>query len=834
MKAEAEPGLANARATYNEVEAMLENFMQDIRYGIRTLAKNPGFTVVAVLTLALGIGANTAIFSVVQNVLLRPLPYTQPENLVEIWNTYPPQVPRAGLSPGDYADWRQQAKSFSEMGAYADVSYGFNLTGEGQARRVLVGYASSSLFPMLGVRALAGRSFVPEEDNAGSALVVLLSHPLWEGRFSGDLQVVGHTVTLDDKRYTVVGILPAGFQFLRWADVWMPLGQFNDDLTEHVHHAFVGIARLKTGVIISQARAEINQLNQQSATAYPVEHKNFGVLVQKLQDPSAEKLRNTLLVLFGAVGLVLLIACANIMNLLLVRNAVREKEAAVRTALGANHWRLIRQLLTESLLLSFLGGGLGLLLAAGGLKILNSFVPADLAVLRETGLNGWVLGFTLAVCLVAGLGCGLLPAVRTLNTNLAGTLKQGSKGASAVGHHKTHDLLVISEVAMALVPLIGAGLLLRSFQHLLHVDPGFQTEHILTLEVQQPSLTFAQYGQLSDEEQTNLTRNQSLQFERIAGQIRTLPGVKEVGGIDDLPLGTEWRQALRFVIEGQPPLVAGARPLAQFRTVSLSYFSTLQIPLRAGRLFNPEDWRLTNILINDTMARRFWPGGDALGKRIDICSFDKKPCWRSIVGIVGNVHQFELEGEPTFDVYFSAGWTPYFIIRTASDPTAVAAAATDVIHRADRSLPVTHVMTMDALLSDSLSPRLFSAVLIGVFAILALALAAVGIYGVMSYTVSQRRQEIGIRMALGAQPGNVQSMILGHSVKLTLIGVGLGLAGAFALVRFLTSLLFGVGAYDAVTFIGVPVLLAAVAIAASYLPARRAVRVDPIVALRYE
>jgi len=511
---------------------MLENFMQDIRYGIRTLAKNPGFTVVAVLTLALGIGANTAIFSVVQNVLLRPLPYTQPENLVEIWNTYPPQVPRAGLSPGDYADWRQQAKSFSEMGAYADVSYGFNLTGEGQARRVLVGYASSSLFPMLGVRALAGRSFVPEEDNAGSALVVLLSHPLWEGRFSGDLQVVGHTVTLDDKRYTVVGILPAGFQFLRWADVWMPLGQFNDDLTEHVHHAFVGIARLKTGVIISQARAEINQLNQQSATAYPVEHKNFGVLVQKLQDPSAEKLRNTLLVLFGAVGLVLLIACANIMNLLLVRNAVREKEAAVRTALGANHWRLIRQLLTESLLLSFLGGGLGLLLAAGGLKILNSFVPADLAVLRETGLNGWVLGFTLAVCLVAGLGCGLLPAVRTLNTNLAGTLKQGSKGASAVGHHKTHDLLVISEIAMALVPLIGAGLLLRSFQHLLHVDPGFQTEHILTLEVQQPSLTFAQYGQLSDEEQTNLTRNQSLQSEPSAGQIRTLPGFNELAGID--------------------------------------------------------------------------------------------------------------------------------------------------------------------------------------------------------------------------------------------------------------------------------------------------------------
>jgi putative ABC transport system permease protein len=812
----------------------MENLMQDIRYCLRTLAKNSGFTLVAVLTLALGIGANTAIFSVVQNLLLRPLPYPQPESLVEIWNTYPPQVPRGGLSPGDYADWRREAKSFSEMGGYADVSHGFNLTGDGEPQRIQVGYASSSIFFMLGARVVAGRSFVPEEDRAGNAPVVLLSHRLWQGRYGGDPRVVGRTVTLDNHSYTIAGILPAGFQLLRWADMWMPLGQFDDDLTEHVHHAFAAIARLKPGVTLSDASAEIRQLNEQSAIAYPIEHKNFGVLVQKLQDPSAEKLRNTLLVLFGAVGLVLLIACANIVNLLLVRNAARQREVAVRTALGANQWRLVRQLLTESVLLSLLGGGLGLIFAVAGLKILKSFVPDDLAVLRETGLNGWVLGFTLAVCLAAGLACGLLPALRTLKTNLAGVLKQGSKGASTAGYQRTHSLLVISEVAMALVPLIGAGLLLRSFQHLLQVDPGFQTEHILTMEVQQPTLTFAQRNQLSLVEQSKLWEKQSLQFDQIAGQIRTLPGVREAGGVDDLPLGTEFRKAARFVIEGQPAIAAGARPIAQLRSASLSYFSALRIPLRAGRFFNQEDWSIANILINEAMARRFWPGGDALGKRIDLCSLDKQSCLYTIVGIVGNVHQFGLESEPTFDVYLAGGWTPYFVIRTGSDPATVAAAATDVIHRADASLPVTHVMTMDALLSGSVSPRRFSAVLIGAFAALALVLAAVGIYGVMSYTVSQRTQEIGIRMALGAQPGDVQGMILGHSAKLTLLGVGLGLAGSFVLVQFLTSLLFGVGAYDAVTFIGVSVLLAVVAMTAAYVPARRAVRVDPLVALRYE
>ena len=813
---------------------MLENLRQDIRYGMRTLGKSPGFTVIAALTLALGIGANTAIFSVVENLLLRPLPYTQPERLVEIANTYLPQIPKAGLSPGDYADWKRQNSSFSEMGAYAKVLQGFNLSGEGEPQRVQAAYSDAELFPMLGIRPVAGRSFVPEEDRTGSAPVVILGHRLWESRFGGDRSVVGRSISLDNQRYTVVGVLPAGVQLSRSADLWMPFGQFNDDLTEHVHHAFSAIARLKPGITLAQARDEVGRLHQQEAIAYPDSHRNFGVLVEPIEDAEAARLRTMLLVLFGAVGLVLLIACANIVNLLLVRNAAREREVAVRTALGASPWRLIGQLLTESTLLSLIGGALGLLFAVAGLKALLAFVPADLGVLREASLNRWVLGFTVAVCLAAGLACGFLPAVRMLRNNLAAVLKQGSKGSSAPGRHRTHNLLVISEIAMALVPLIGAGLLLRSFQRLVEVDPGFRPDHVLAMEIQQAGISFAQYNQLSLEEQLEYGRKQARQFEQIAAQIGTLPGVKEVGGIDDLPLGNELRQATRFIIEGQPIPDSGGRPIAEFRTVSLGYFSSVGIPLRAGRFFNEDDFKQQNAVINETMARRFWPRGEALGKRINLCSLDPKPCWNTIIGIAGNVHQYGLDHEPTYDVYFVGGWTPYFIVRTASDPLSIAAGVTEVVHRFDPNLPVTNVMTMDNLISGSVSPRRFSSVLVAVFAGLALLLAAIGIYGVMSYTVSQRTREIGVRMALGAQLTSVRGMILGQTLKLTLLGVGLGLAGAFVVTRFLASMLFGVGVYDPVTFLGVAALLVAVALVASYIPARRAMRVDPIVALRYE
>lgn len=812
----------------------MESVLQDIRYSIRTLSKSPGFAAVAVLTLALGIGANTAIFSVVESVLLRPLPYPHPENLVQIWNTYPPQVPRGALSPGDYADWRQQNASFSEMGGYAPISQGFNLTGEGEAERLVGTYASAGLFPMLGARLGAGRYFLPEEDRVGSAPVVILSHRLWQSRFGGEPKVIGRTITLDNQGYTVVGVLSGDFRLLRWPDLWMPIGQYGDDLTEHIHHAFNGIARLKPGVTLAQAQDEMVRLNQEETIKYPDSHKFFGVLVEPMEDPSVAKLRSILLVLSGAVGLVLLIACANIVNLLLVRNSGREREVALRTALGAGPWQLSRQLLTESLLLAVAGGAVGLLLAVAGLRALMAFVPADLGMVRESGVNGKVLAFTAAVCVVAGIICGLLPALGALRSNLAGTLKQGSKGSGASGRHRTHNVLVVSEIAMALVPLIGAGLLLRSFRHLLEVSPGFRVDHILTMEVQQAAVPYGQGSKMSQQDWIQLGRRQSLQFEQIAEKIRALPGVKEAAGIDDLPLGNEFRQASRFVIEGQPVPNAGVRPIVQFRTVSLTYFSALGIPLREGRLFTEDDWKVVNAVINETMARRFWPKGDAIGKRINLCSLDPKPCWSTIIGIVGNVHQFGLDGEPTFDVYFTTGWTPYFVVRTAADPVALAPAVADVIHKEAPNLPVTRVQPMDELLDGSISPRRFSAMLVGVFAALAVMLAAVGIYGVMSYTVSQRTQEIGVRMALGAQAGDVRGMILAQTIKLTVIGVAIGLAGAFGVARFLTSLLFGVGTHDPVTFLGVAVFLILVAMVAAYVPAQRAMRVDPIVALRYE
>ncbi|HWZ25169.1 MAG TPA: ABC transporter permease [Verrucomicrobiae bacterium] len=812
----------------------MDNLLQDLRYGIRALAKNPGFTAVAILTLALGIGANTAIFSVVESLLLRSLPYPQPERLVAIWNTYPPQVPKGGLSPGDYADWRRQNASFSEMGTYYDLADGFNLSGDGEPQRVQAGFADSGLFPMLGIRPAVGRAFLSEEDRHGSAPIVMLGHRLWQSRYGGDPGVIGRSISLDNQRYTVVGVLPPGIPLMRSADLWMPLGQSNDDLTEHVHHGYNAIARLKSGVSLAQARDEVGRLHQQETIAYPASHKNFGVLVESLEDPSAARLRPTLQVLLGAVALVLLIACANIVNLLLVRNTGREREVAVRLALGASPWRLIGQLLTESTLLSVFGGALGLLFAVAGLKMLLAFAPAELTVLRQANLNGRVLGFTVVLCLTTGLFCGFIPALRMLKSNLTGTLKQGTKGSSSSGRHRTHNFLVISEIAMALIPLIGAGLLLRSFQHLLEVDPGFRPDHALAMEVQQPELSAAQYNKLSEDEQLAYARKQALLFEQLAAQVRALPGVKQVGGIAQLPLGTELRNASRFVIEGQPVLESGGRPITEFRTVSLDYFSTLGIPLRAGRYFNEDDLKQKNIVINETMARRFWPHGDALGKRINLCSLDPKPCWNTIIGVAGNVPQYGLDHAPTYDSYFVGGWTPNLIVRTTSDPLSLAAAVTEVVHRFDPNLPVSHVMTMDNLIADSVSPRRFSSVLVAIFAALALLLSAIGIYGVMSYTVSQRTQEIGLRMALGAQVVNVRGMILRQTLKLTLIGVGLGLAGAFGAGRFLASLVFGVSTHDTLIFLGAPVLLVAVALVASWTPAQRAMRVDPIIALRHD
>jgi len=810
------------------------DFVTDVRFGLRTLRKSPSFTAIAVLTLALGIGANTAIFSVVENVLLRPLPYDHPESLVEIWNTYP-GFPAVGTSAGDYADFHREARSFSAMGAYAEISQGFNLTSAGEPERVQVSVATSDLFPTLGVRAVAGRTFLPEEDKAAGAAVALLTHRYWQRRFGADPTVVGREASLDGQKYRIVGVLPESFHILRSLDMWLPFPRYQGSLDDHIHHGIVGIGRLRPGVSARQAGAEIETLNRQEGAAYPDSHKNWGTLVRTMEDPSAAKFRATLLVLFAAVGLVLLIACANIANLLLARNAARNREMALRTALGAEPGRLVRQLLTESLLLSLWGGGAGLILAWAGIQTLGALAPTELSAIRETHIDVPVMAFTVGVCLAAGILCGLLPAFRARMHDLNSILKQGIKAIGAPSGHRVHNVLVIAEIALALVPLIGAGLLLQSFRHLLDVAPGFQTDHVLSMQITQAAIPAAEAAKLSQEQQVELGKKQSLQFDQILQRVGALPGVKSAGGISTLPLATDMREASRFVIEGQPIIGASVRPVAQIRTASPEYFTTVGIPLQKGRLLTRDDWSLQDkIVINESMAQRFFPSQDPIGRRVNFCSLDPTPCWFSIVGVVGNVHQFGLEAGPTYDAYFTGGWTRHLLIRTATDPSAIAASATEAVHRVDPALPVTEITTLDGLLSRSVSPRRFSAILIGVLAGLALVLSAVGIYGVMSYTVGQRTQEIGIRMALGAAPQNMLALVLGRGARLALTGIAAGVFGSLALTRFLSSLLFGVQAKDPLIFTAVAALLLLVALAACYVPARRAMKVDPIVALRYE
>jgi putative ABC transport system permease protein len=812
----------------------VETLLLDLRYGLRILRTNPGFTAVAVITLALGIGANTAIFSVIENVLLHPLPYDHPQQLVEVWNTYLPTVPISGLPPGDFQDWRTQATTVSAMGGFSWYEFGANLTGDESAARVEIKYASANLFPMLGVKPVTGRLFLPAEDRPGNAPIVILSHHFWQSRFGSDPGVLGRVVTLDGLRYTIVGVLPGNSGVPDSSDLWMPLGQYTDPLTDHTYHQIEAIARLKPGVTLAQARAEFESLNRHSAIAYPAPHKGFGVLVRPLQNPAAAQMRQSLLVLFAAVGLVLLIACANIVNLLLARNAAREKEVAVRIAIGANSRRLMQQLLAESILLALAGGALGVALAAAGVKLLGALAPANLSAVQTSHLNGAVFLFTLAVCVLVGVACGLLPALQVRKTNVNAALKQGGKGSGAFSGRKLHNLVVVFEIALALVPLIGAGLLLRSLHDLLNVNPGFRADHLLTMHVPIAAISTDAYNKMTPSQRRDATGKRGLEFLQIAQQVEALPGVKSAAGISVLPLGSQIQSASRFVIENRPIPDAGVRPIAETRVITPGYFSTVGVPLFRGRTLTQEDWNSSNIDIDEAMARRFWPQGDALGKRINLCSLEPTPCWFSIVGVVGDVHQFGLDAPLTYDAYLCVGWTDYLLIRTSSDPHLIASAATNVIHKIDRMLPVDAVSTMDEILSDTLSPRRFSALLISIFAALALSLAAIGIYGIMSYMVGRRASEIGIRMALGAQPHDALRLIVGHGAKLALCGIILGVVGALLLTRLMTSLLYGVHASDPLTFIAISALLMLVALAACYIPSRRAMRVDPMTALSYE
>jgi len=808
---------------------LLADFLQDLRYASRILWKNPGFTAVAVVALALGIGANTAIFSVVNTVLLRPLPYKDPEQLVMVWEDasrhgYPRDTPTAA----NYIDWRDQNSVFSGMAAISDNN--FNLTGIGDPERLKGRSVSANLFPVLGVDPQLGRVFTAAEDQPGAQKVVLLSHRLWQRRFGGDPAMVGKTLRLNDEPYTVAGVMPARFQFPENDDeLWVPIAFSAEEAANRDRHYLQVIARLKPGVTLAQAQSEMTTIGARLQQQYPQSNADLGVAVTSLHEHLVGDIKPALLVLLGAVGLVLLIACANVANLLLARAAMRQKEIALRVALGARRWRLLQQFLTESVLLATLGGILGLALAYAGLLLLGSFIPENIAQAREISLDLKVLGFTLLVSLSTGLIFGLAPAIQALRLNQSETLKEGGRD-SVTGRSgkRLRGVLVTAEVAVSLVLLIAAGLLINSFLRLRNIDPGFKVDHLLTMKIELPQPKYETFKSLSGF------------YADLVQRVQALPGVQSAAVTTNLPL---YRQgnSISIQIEGRPDPPPGQEQIVTTRIISPGYFDTMSIPLLAGRPFNDQDAKTTPnvVVVSETMARRIWPGENAVGKRIAPGRIRTDADWMQVIGIVKDVRQFDLIVDPKPQMYLSYRQAVFFppedlVVKTDVDPASMAAAVRKAVWEIDKDQPVSNIKTMEEILGDSIARQRFSMLLLGIFAGVALLLAAVGIYGVMSYSVAQRTHEIGIRMALGAQTGAVLKLAVGYGLKLVVAGVLIGLIAAFALTRLMATLLFGVTPTDPATFALISLLLVGVAAVASYIPARRATKVDPLVALRYE
>ncbi len=808
----------------------METVFQDIRYGIRTLLKQPGFTAIAIITIALGIGANTAIFSVVNAVILRPLPYPDADRIVMLWST----TARDGnqeqpFSFADYGDVRTQAKSFSNVAA-ASPLWNFTLTGGGEPEPVQGLFVSQSLFDMLRAQPALGRNFLADDDRQGANPVVIISNALWQRRYGGDRNVLGRPLTVSGINATIIGVMPADFHFLESAaELWAPLShnQFANS-TRNIRLLSV-VGKLNSGVTISQANAELSSIGAQLAGQYPDTNAGFGLRALPLHEQVTGKVRSALLLLLGAVGLVLLIACVNVVNLMLVRSAGRSREIAVRAAVGAGRLRLLRQLLTESITLSLLGGAAGALVATWGVKLLLTVNPIALPRYNKIGVDLTVLLFTLAASVITGIVFGLAPAWQMFRFDLHSVLKEGGRGTVDTRHHRLSNALVTLEIATAFVLLIGAGLLIRSFARLIDVNPGFDTEHILTMQVGLPN---ASYG----EPQKRIAFMQQLE-----ANLKAIPDVASVGIVTRLPLLSTLNNITTYLsIEGRP-MQPGERPEIDFRRASTGYFETMNIPLRAGRLVTEQD--VTNnthsVVINEAMAKRFWPGEDPVGRRISTAtSSGPQTQWQTIVGVVGNVRHLGLETEPRPELYYHANTSPPFgpvlVIRSKTDPKALISLARTKVRELDGDLPISNVNTMDQLVAQSVAQRRFGMFLLVSFAGVALLLAAIGIYGVISYSVAQRTQEIGVRMALGAQTVDVLKLIMKNGLVLASAGLAIGLAGAFLLTRLMARLLFEIRPTDALTFACVSVGLLLVAFLACYLPARRATKVDPLVALRYE
>jgi putative ABC transport system permease protein len=801
----------------------MRTLWQDLRFGARALRKKPGFAAVAVVTLALGVGANTAIFSVVNAVLLRPLPYPESERLVRLYEKRPKLGrTRNVVSAPDFIDWRAQSRTFDGMAAY--TGWGASLSGQGEPQQITGELASADLFGVLRAEPLLGRAFTAEEDRPGAPRVVVISHGLWQRRFGADPSAVGRPVTLNGESYTVVGVMPPAFQFPdAETEAWAPLALDPQDQSTRGSHFLNVVARLKPGVSVEQAQAEMDTIAARLERQYQV-NTGHGVNVFALHDEVVGGVRRSLFVMLGAVGFVLLIACANVANLLLVRAAARRKEIAVRTALGASRWRVVRQLLTENLLLFVGGGALGLLLAVWGVDLLVAVSPPGTPRVHEIGADAWVFGFTFLISLLTGLVFGLLPALQASKPDLHGALKEGGRDtAGGGGRSRLRGLLVVAEVASAMILLVGAGLLLKSFARLRQVSPGFDTANVLTMQLSLPQSRYPDEARQADF------------LRQVLRRLEALPGVRAAGAVAGLPLTGNFASRY-FEIEGRPPRPAGEGLNTNFNLASPGYFRALGVPVIAGRQFDERDAAGAPevVVINETMARRFWPDEDPLGKRLRIAN---NP-WRTVVGVVADVKNDGLSAEPKPEMFYPLLQEPLpfmtIVVRADVEPKSLAPAVAREVRAVDADEPVYDVKTMDERLAESVSPQRLTALLVGFFAALAMTLAGVGIYGVVAYSVAQQTREIGVRVALGAQKGDVIRLVLRRGLSLSLAGVGLGLAGAFALTRVMLGLLYDISPTDPATFAGVAVVLIAVALLACLVPARRATKVDPMVALRYE
>jgi putative ABC transport system permease protein len=801
----------------------METLLRDIRYGVRSLAKRPAFALIAAITLALGIGANTAIFSVVNTVLLRPLPYRDAERIVTIWqNNAKAGLPRNDVAPANFLDWQEQSRSFESMAGIEP--FGFSMIGNGEPERFQAWLVTAGFFETLGRGPALGRTFTSEDYQSGKERVVVVSHGLWQRRFGADQNLIGQKLTLNGQPYTVVGVMPPEFQFPADREIWAPrvLREYDRKLRAPTYWNV--IARLKPGVTINQAREDMNGIAGRLAAQYPDTNGGMGATLVSLPEQVTGNVRSALWILLGAVGFVLLIACANVANLLLVRGAERNREFAIRSALGAARVRLIRQLLTESVLLALLGGIGGLLMSSWGVRLILSLGSARIPRIEHVRLDWRVLLFALGLSLITAVLFGLIPATQFSRPELQSTLKEGGRGA-AIGstRHWLRNALVISEMAVALVLLTGAGLLVRSFVSVTRVNPGFEKDRVLALQVF--------LGRNQKPEQITAFYDQALE------KVGSTPGVQSAALVASPPF-INLEQDAPFTIQGQAPPPKGKEPSAFYTEVSPGYLSALTVPLLRGRFFTKFDKSDTTlvVVVNQNMARRYFPNEDPVGRKLTVI-FDQ-PEEREIVGVIGDVLHSGLDttARPEMFVPYSQSPTSQmtFVVKTTPDPASMLPAVKSAIREVNRNQTFSKTATMDQLVSDSLQQRRFNLFLLVSFGVLALLLAGIGVYGSINYSTRQRTHEIGLRMALGAQAGDVLRLVVGNGLTLSLIGIAIGLIASFALTRLMKGLLFGISATDPVTFIAISLLLAVIGLLASWIPARRATRVDPLVALRYE